>query len=136
MTDIVFAAAIILINENGQVLVDERRQDQIYPGYWEFPGGKIEEHEIPDHAAIREMREETGVDVKTITPLTFISEDRGDYHVVVYVFTATEWSGEPSGKEGQVIRWVNMEELETLNLLPANKPLVPLIKYAVQSSQQ
>lgn len=56
---LVFAGGCIL-NEAGQVLL-QRRGDS---GKWGFPGGAIEIGETPEMAAIREVKEETGLDVK------------------------------------------------------------------------
>jgi 8-oxo-dGTP diphosphatase len=56
-------AAIII--ENGRVILTRRKHDQSLAGYWEFPGGKIEEGETPQICLEREIFEELGVRVKT-----------------------------------------------------------------------
>ncbi|MBE5793412.1 MAG: NUDIX domain-containing protein [Clostridiales bacterium] len=50
-----------LLNEKGQVLLQKRGDS----GLWGFPGGAIELGESPEAAAIREVREETGLEVET-----------------------------------------------------------------------
>jgi 8-oxo-dGTP diphosphatase len=127
------AAAVILINDRKEILIAQRRADQIYPHYWEFPGGKLEHGETPEQAAIREAQEELGAIPTSLTPITFISESRSPddaapYHIIVYLFGCTQWQGIATGTEGQNIAWVNPAELATYNLLPANIPLIPIIQ--------
>ena len=53
-----------VVHRKGEILIVKRVDTKrIFPGYWEIPGGKIEEGENPQQAVIREVREETGLDV-------------------------------------------------------------------------
>jgi len=55
--------AIAVVELDGQVLIGRRADDAVLGGLWEFPGGKIQADETPTEAAVRECREETGLDV-------------------------------------------------------------------------
>lgn len=128
MKNIVQAVAGVLVDQDGRVLIDKRRKDQIYADYWEFPGGKIEQGESPEEAIKREVKEETGVSMGCMAPLSFISEDRDEYHVIVLIYICREWEGIPQGLEGQETKWVRPEQLKDYELLPANVPLIPVIR--------
>ena len=133
---ITYAAACVLVDLDGRVLVADRPvYKEIMPGYWEFPGGKVEEGEAPEDCVRREVEEEIGVKLGCMAPLNFISESRqgengeDGYHVVVYVFICREWEGIPVPKEGQQFKWMKPIELNQLEkLLPANKPLISVIR--------
>ncbi len=61
--------AIAVVEHEGQVLIGPRGPEGPLAGYWEFPGGKIEQHETPEQAAVRECLEETGLSVQVEQPL-------------------------------------------------------------------
>jgi len=129
MKPITHAAAVALIDSDGRVLIQKRPStSEIMPNFWEFPGGKMEEGEIPETCVIREVKEELGVDLGCRAPLTFISEDRGDYHIIVYLYISRDTAGIPYGAEGQEIKWVRPNKLSEYDLLPANKALIPMIR--------
>lgn len=124
------AAAIILVNARNEVLISERPPyKKIMPGWWEFPGGKIEGEETPEAAMVREAEEELGV-----TPLAYelfehIHETRHKgtdhaYTVTVDVYLTREWKGEVAPRESQQLAWVAPERLREYKLLPANIPLI------------
>ena len=125
---LVHAAACILVNTSGEILIAQRpKHKQIMPDYWEFPGGELEEGETPEGALCREIEEELGVTIQDNQPFTFISETRKDYHVIVYLYLCHAWNGEVKGKEDQAIAWVRPDALSQWKLLPANIPLIPLL---------
>lgn len=55
MKKIVHVAAAVITRPDGSFLVGQRAADTFYPGYWEFPGGKVEAGETPREALIREL---------------------------------------------------------------------------------
>ncbi len=87
------------------------------PGYWEFPGGKLEEGEAVFDALVREFDEELGVHITGAHPWA--------QRVVVYPHatvrlhfwrsfaSANEWNGEPISREGQAFRWEHIDRLTT-----------------------
>ena len=117
-------AAGILRNAAGAVLITERLCDGPYNGLWEFPGGKVRTGESPAAALRRELREELGIDVDAVEPFMNLSHDYPDRSVDLEFFLVTDWRGEPSGIEGQGIRWIDIAELNVDELLPADAPLV------------
>jgi len=128
------ASAVILIDEETkEILISERREDQIYAGYWEFPGGKIEGNETPEQCAIREAKEEVGVELKDLTKFSFISEIRTNsndekYNIIVFIYTSIISKDDVFAAEGQKIEWVSYDDISNYKLLEANIPLLPSLK--------
>ena len=54
----VLVVAVALIDADGRVLIARRPEGKQLAGLWEFPGGKVEPGERPEHALIRELKEE------------------------------------------------------------------------------
>jgi 8-oxo-dGTP diphosphatase len=61
MATVIVVAAVV--RRNGQLLLTRRMQGAHLAGYWEFPGGKVEDGEAPEQALVRECREECGIEV-------------------------------------------------------------------------
>jgi 8-oxo-dGTP diphosphatase len=61
--------AIAVVAQNAEVLIGQRPAGVPLAGYWEFPGGKILAHETPEAAAVRECREESGLEVQVVSAL-------------------------------------------------------------------
>lgn len=123
-------AAGLLQNDKSQFLVAKRPAGKFMEGYWEFPGGKIEEGEVPESALQRELYEEIDVrvDLLEMRPFYFISWTYPEKHVLIPIFHILKWNGVPIGKEGQEIHWASVQEMEDINFLPANKPIIEKIK--------
>lgn len=121
-------AAGILRNIAGEVLITERLCAGPLNGLWEFPGGKINAGESPVVALRRELSEELGINVDSVEPFMNLSHTYPDRFVDLEFFLVTEWQGEPTGLEGQRIRWVSIAELNPDDLLPADAPLLDVLR--------
>lgn len=117
-----------IIKREQKLLVCERPLGKPYSGYWEFPGGKIEESETVENALIRELQEELGIKVIRAQAWFDHTHTYPDKTVLLHMWLVTEFSGEPCGKEQQKLRWVNSKELVELKLLEGNWPIIGKIK--------
>tara|TARA_B100000686_G_scaffold353577_1_gene459762 strand:- start:620 stop:934 length:315 start_codon:yes stop_codon:yes gene_type:complete len=99
-------------------------------GLWEFPGGKVEEGESPEEALIRELSEELSVDTteSCLAPFTFASHSYKDFHLLMPLYICRKWKGSIKPMEGQQIAWVMPRNLKDYDMLPADKPLIPMIR--------
>jgi 8-oxo-dGTP diphosphatase len=129
-SSVLLVVAAALIRADGRILVQQRPPEKHHGGLWEFPGGKIERGETPEAALSRELREELGIAVAApdLTPLAFASEPAGARHLVLLLFHATRWSGEPQAIEAAAIRWVEAADLRALAMPPADQPFVAVIE--------
>jgi 8-oxo-dGTP diphosphatase len=127
---LLLVAACALVDADGRVLIARRPEGKPMAGLWEFPGGKVEPNESPEHTLIRELREELGVETKEacLAPLTFASHDYPDFHLLMPLYVCRRWQGTPQGREGQALKWVRPLDLRRFPMPPADAPLIaPLI---------
>jgi len=127
---VLYVVAGIIVNQEGKILLTQRPQGKSFAGLWEFPGGKIEENESPEQALVRELSEELALftDAKELTPLTFASHDYGDFHLLMPIFLCKTFAGDVRPQEGQRFRWVDSVDFDQLPMLPADEPILPIIR--------
>jgi 8-oxo-dGTP diphosphatase len=112
----------ILMQANGDVLLGQRPQGKPYAGYWEFPGGKVEQGEDVFAALQREFMEELGVQVVSGEAWCCVEHVYEHAHVRLYFYICREWTGEPQSLEGQAFAWQGAYGVSPL--LPATIPLL------------
>ncbi|UIO99223.1 NUDIX domain-containing protein [Halobaculum sp. CBA1158] len=83
-------------------------------GPWELPGGHPEFDEGPEVAAVRELREETGLEARApdLDLLSVVHSVHGErhYHMVTYVLDRAETAGEPTpGEEATAVEWWSVD---------------------------
>ena len=114
----------IIIDTENKVLLNKRKKNKTLSGYWEFPGGKIKPNETPDQALSRELFEELGIKIGATDPLESIEYQYAEHDVVLLPFRITDYKGRPRGLEGQELMWCSSNQLQNVNILPANRFLV------------
>lgn len=119
-------ACAVLVDADGRILVTDRPPGKDMAGLWEFPGGKVEPLESPEAALVRELREELGLETSTscLAPCGFASHAYEKVNLVLLAFAIRKWAGTPTPHEGQKLKWVRPNELFTLAMPPADKPLL------------
>lgn len=127
-TLIVVAAA--LIDDEGRVLLQQRAAGRQMAGLWEFPGGKVEAHERPEEALVRELQEELGIEVDEarITPASFATGRIGERDLLLLLYLCREWQGTPQALDAAALRWVRPDKMRGLPMPPADEPLVEALK--------
>ena len=98
-------AAAIIVRPDGRVLLAQRPAGKAYAGYWEFPGGKLEQGETSRAALDRELHEELGLTVRRAAPWLVQQFRYPHAHVLLHFFRVFEWDGEPVGHDGQAFVW-------------------------------
>ncbi|PLS22808.1 (deoxy)nucleoside triphosphate pyrophosphohydrolase [Neptunicoccus cionae] len=123
-------SAVALIDKDGRVLLAQRPEGKSLAGLWEFPGGKVEAGETPEHALIRELEEELGINTWTscLAPLTFASHSYDDFHLLMPLYACRKWEGIPAPKENQVLKWVRPNEMSSYPMPPADIPLIAMLR--------
>ena len=121
----VVAAAIT--REDGCLLMRQRPAGKHHGGLWEFPGGKVEAHETPAFALVREVEEELGLllDPAALSPAAFAESTAGDAAapIVILLYRAAGWRGEPVAREGGDWGWFSTREVARLAKPPLDVDL-------------
>jgi mutator protein MutT len=120
-------AAIGIVLKDGKILVCQRKDDDTFGGYWEFPGGKQEDGESLEQCLARELREELNIAARPTTPLDPIVHDYPEVLVRLHPFLCEHESGEPELLECQATRWIEPAELPNYRFPPANESLIEQI---------
>lgn len=125
MSKIIIASGPVIV-ENNQVLLNKHGEDE----FWKFCGGRVEEDEINlKEAAIREVKEEMGLDVEILNndPYFVYTEKEKDglkVSVILAHFLVKRIGEITPGDDIREWRWINMYDLDKENLAPNIKPVL------------
>ena len=136
MSSVVEVVAAVLTKETGEVMLASRPAGKVYAGYWEFPGGKVEECEALQHALARELKEELGLDIKIVERLGVNEYPANDPKLgkirkhVNYFLAESPFSNIKLGTSGGLDdgRWFKMQDILTLNFY---SDILPIIRKAI-----
>ena len=117
-------AAIAIVTRAGKVLVCQRKQDDTFGVFWEFPGGKQETGETLEECLNRELREELNICARATWPFPPIVHDYPEVLLRLHPFLCEHESGEPELLECQATRWIEPTELRNYRFPPANEALI------------
>lgn len=128
----VVAAVIRAVNGDGkQMIFATQRGYGEFRGGWEFPGGKIEDGETPQEALKREIIEELETEIKVGDLINTIEYDYPTFHLSMDCFWAEIVSGDLILKEHEAAKWLTMENLNSVEWLPADVTLIDKIASTV-----
>ncbi|QRN55752.1 Nudix family hydrolase [Dyella caseinilytica] len=120
----------VLRDAQGRVLLAQRPEGKHLAGMWEFPGGKLEPGEQPQHALVRELREELGIqaDLAQSVPLIRVPWRYGERGLLLDAWQFTQWQGTPVSLEGQALQWVLPSAVDPTILAPADRPILQALR--------
>ena len=124
MRRIEVVAAIIC--QDDQIFATQRGYGDFKDG-WEFPGGKVEPGETPETALVREIREELAVEISVGELLTTVEYDYPNFHLTMHCYLCQLTGGELRLLEHQSARWLGKGELYSVEWLPADVGVIPLV---------
>ncbi len=112
-------ATLCYVRHDGHTLMIHRNKkpNDIHKGKWDGLGGKFEPGETPEECVIREIREESGLEIrepKLNGLLLFPNFFGNDWYV--FVFTATEFNGQLTDSSEGTLEWIPDQDLPKLNL--------------------
>lgn len=110
-------AGVVIRSDEGKYLLVQEKQPKAY-SLWNLPAGWIDEGETPQQAAIREAKEEAGLDVELVQqePLLKSLNDDGTRELISFLAKVTGGDLKPQESELLDAKWLSVQEIEALML--------------------
>lgn len=121
-----------IVNKDKILIIQRAADEKILPNIWEFPSGKKEPLEKIEDAAVREAKEETGLDVKLIKPIYVFNfgweneEEIRDATEIVFLSSTEENPQVKISSEHQNFAWIGKDEIENYSMSPETKAAVKI----------
>ena len=123
----------VVFNAAGEVLIDQRLNEGLLGGLWEFPGGKQEPGEAIEVTIARELHEELAIEVAVGEQLIVV-EHAYSHKRLRFVVHLCQWlSGEPQPLASQQVRWVTPEALQDFPFPAANSRIIAALQTHLQT---
>ena len=127
---VIIVVAALIFEEKGRILITRRHDDAHFGGYWEFPGGRIEDGEGPDEALVREIREEVNLNIDVQRLYHHEVFDYGDRVIDISFYLCRP---EPPAQTVERLdvadfAWVETGELDQYAFPRADASLVKMLK--------
>jgi len=119
--------AAIIHDEQGRIFATQRGYGD-YKDWWEFPGGKMEAGETPEEALKREIWEELETRIVVERLVETVEWDYPQFHLTMHCYLCHVESGLLELKEHEAAKWLDKDELESVNWLPADRKVVEKMK--------
>ncbi len=120
-----------VVMRDGKMLILQRsRNEDVYPGIWEFPGGKREPLESSENSLLREIKEETSLNVKLIMPFSVFDyqiEKPGEIRdsTQINFLVAPIGDGKITlSEEHQAFAWITSKEIDEYNFTEETKNVI------------
>jgi 8-oxo-dGTP diphosphatase len=113
----------VLIDRKGRFLLTSRPEGKVYSGYWEFPGGKLEQGENVEQALRRELHEELGITIAAVQPWKIELVDYEHARVRLHFCKVFDWQGDFEMREGQSMAWQALP-VQVRPVLPGTIPVL------------
>ena len=109
-------------------MLARRSSGEKLAGFWEFPGGKVEDGETPEECLARELDEELGIQARISRKCaeSLHEYDHGNFRIVAYI---ADWiAGDLRPRVHDRVEWVKIRDLGEYQLLPADGPIAAVIQ--------
>ena len=116
-----------VIHDGGRILATQRGYGE-FKDKWEFPGGKMEAGESREEALRREIREELDTEINIGKLICTVEYDYLAFHLTMHCYLCSVVSGTLVLKEHESARWLPAEALESVDWLPADLQILPIIR--------
>lgn len=120
-----------LLLHEGHIFIQQRLDNDIWGGLWEFPGGRLKEEESPEEAVVREYREETGFTVEVCSKVTTVIHFYTQYRVILHCFRCRlkQESKLPDLQAAQAYHWVADDQLDNYGFPAGHRKFIEYMKH-------
>ena len=123
---VINVVAAIIVKDN-KIFATQRGYGD-FKGGWEFPGGKIEGNETPEDALKREILEELNVHISVDRYIYTVEYDYPKFHLSMKCYICRLMDDNIELKEHSAAKWLSIEELDTVDWLPADIEIINVLK--------
>ena len=116
-----------IICKDNRIFATQRGYGE-FKGQWEFPGGKVEPGETPEEALVREIKEELDTEIAVAKYIHTVEYDYPTFHLSMRCYLCKIVVGKLVLKEHESAKWLTKDNIDSLNWLPADQELIPIIK--------
>ncbi|MGI0490989.1 A/G-specific adenine glycosylase [Alkalinema pantanalense CENA528] len=120
----------VIWDDQGNILIDRRKQEGLLGGLWEFPGGKVEPNETIQDCIQREIREELGIEIAVGEKLITVDHAYTHFKVTLHVHHCRHVAGEPQTIECDEVNWVTLETIDQYPFPKANVQIIEALRQA------
>ena len=117
----------IIEDEAGRFLLAKRPEGKCHGGFWEFPGGKLEEGESIEAALVRELQEELLIQTEVFQILEMVEHQNEKSSIRLIPCRARILSGLPTALEHSEIGWFSVHQIDRSSLAPADVPVLAML---------
>ena len=121
-----------IIRKGDKIFATQRGYGE-WKDWWEFPGGKMEPGETPEEALVREIREELDTEIRIDKLLYTVDWDYPKFHLTMHCFMSSLLNESLHLNEHEAARWLDKDEIHSVNWLPADEILLPMIVEELES---
>jgi 8-oxo-dGTP diphosphatase len=126
-------AVAVITDSQQRILITQRSMDVSYGGFWEFPGGKLENGESAPDALVREIKEEVGLEVLAHDYLGEVNYTYNNRAISLLIYHIDSYRGIATCREGQMnMQWTQMQHLKNFQFPPANVEIIELISQKIR----
>ena len=125
MNQLILVSVLAIIDKQNKVLITKRPIDKPFGNFWEFPGGKLKKNETPEHAIVREIKEELDINIEKncIAPLSFSTTNFNKNSYIIMLYVCRKLEKNLKIKENVEFKWVHPFNLNKYNMPKANSYL-------------
>ena len=121
---IVVPCGVAIVRRGREFLISQRKKNDSFGLFWEFPGGKKNEDETFEQCAAREVKEEIGIDIEVHEKFTEIRRNYHDRIIWLNFFLCSHLAGEPKALDCEKVIWADVRELKNYEFPPANDAVI------------
>lgn len=130
-----YDVAVALLLDGSRIMIQRRPEDSMLGGMWEFPGGKREPGESIEQTCLREVREETGLEVDIRERLCLVKHAYSHFRITLHAFLC-EITVPAAGSDDHVQKWVDVAELDRIAFPRANRRVLEALREALPDLAQ